>query len=105
MMYLQILVINIHFLVIKWIHCQASIVVKQTGDENSENRQLKIIAMMYLIPLYFHRTLISRKFSRHISQIFNFEIGEKNCVCREKNFANLTIQCLYFFFFTKITLI
>ena len=31
----------------------------------------------YLILLYFRGTLISRKFSRHISRIFNFAIGDK----------------------------
>ena len=56
----------------------------------------------YLILLYFRGTWISRKFSRHISRVFNFAIAEKNCVCREFNFAKLTIKWLYFFFFTKI---
>ena len=57
----------------------------------------------YLILLYFRGTWISRKFSRHISRVFNFAIAEKNCVCREFDFAKLlTIKWLYFFFFTKI---
>ena len=46
----------------------------------------------YLILLYFRGTLISRKFSRYISRVFNFAIAEKNCVCREFNFAKLTIK-------------
>ena len=50
-------------------------------------------------------TLTSRKFPPHISRVFNFSIGEKNCVCFELNFTKLTIQCLYFVFITKITLI
>ena len=67
------------------------------GDDNDDDDD------DYLILLYFRGTWISRKFSRHISRVFNFAIAEKNCVCREFDFAKLlTIKWLYFFFLTKI---
>ena len=56
-----------------------------------------------MLILYFRGTLISvsRKVSRHISR----DRGE-NRVCRELNFAKMTIYYLYYFsFFTEITLI
>ena len=50
----------------------------------------------------FSRDLNFAKISQHISRVFNFAIAAKNCVCRELNFAKLTIKLLHFFFFTKI---
>ena len=67
---------------------------KDDNDDNDDDD---------LILLYFRGTWISRKFSRHISRVFNFAIVEKNCVWREFDFAKLlTIKWLYFFFFTNI---
>ena len=55
-----------------------------------------------LILLNFRGTLISRKFSRHISQVFNFVIAEKNCVCREFNFPKLQLSDYIFSFLQKL---
>ena len=64
--------------------------------------QVKVSNVLPYSPL-FSRDVNLAKISRHISRVFNFAIAEKNCDCREYNFAKLTIKFL-FLFYKKCTL-